>query len=77
MQTKSSTPHDVEQILYVKTVAWSNCFGIIIYRAIIALSLKLGMNASDLKLITSILVVIIIYLKLKKESLKKGGVVNA
>ncbi len=51
--------------------------GTVIYRAIIALSLKLGMNASDLKLITSILVVIIIYLKLKKESLKKGGVVNA
>ena len=46
--------------------------GTVIYRAIIALSLKLGMNASDLKLITSILVVIIIYLKLKKESLKKG-----
>jgi len=51
--------------------------GTVIYRAIIALSLKLGMNASDLKLITSILIVIIIYLKLKKESLKKGGVVNA
>ncbi|STO30980.1 ribose ABC transporter permease protein [Fusobacterium necrogenes] len=51
--------------------------GTVIYRAIIALSLKLGMTASDLKLITSILVVIIIYLKLKKESLKKGGVVNA
>lgn len=51
--------------------------GTLIYRAIIALSLKLGMNASDLKLITSILVVIIIYLKIKKESLRKGGVVNA
>lgn len=51
--------------------------GTVIYRAIIALSLKLGMNATDLKLITSVLVVIIIYLKVKKESLKKGGVVNA
>lgn len=52
--------------------------GAIIYRAIIALSLKFGMNASDLKLITSVLVVVIIYLKIKKESLKKrGGVVNA
>lgn len=51
--------------------------GTVIYKTIIALSLKLGMNASDLKLITSILVVIIIYLKIKKESLKKGGVVNA
>ncbi len=51
--------------------------GTVIYRAIIALSLKLGMNASDLKLITSILVVIIIYLKIKKDSLRRGGVVNA
>lgn len=46
--------------------------GTILYKIIIALSLKLGMNASDLKLITSILVVIIIYLKVKKDSLKKG-----
>ena len=51
--------------------------GTILYKIIIALSLKLGMNASDLKLITSILVVIIIYLKVKKDSLKKGGVANA
>ena len=51
-------------------------FGTIIYRTIIALSLKVGMNASDLKLITSALVVIIIFLKEKKHLLK-GGVVNA
>ena len=51
--------------------------GTVIYKFIIASSLKLGMNASDLKLITSILVVGIIYLKIKKDSLKKGGVVNA
>lgn len=50
--------------------------GTIIYRTIIALSLKVGMNASDLKLITSALVVIIIFLKEKKHLLK-GGVVNA
>lgn len=50
--------------------------GTIIYRIIIALSLKLGMNASDLKLVTSILVIIIIYLKVTKESLK-GGKKNA
>ena len=51
-------------------------FGTIIYRTIIALSLKVGMNASDLKLITSALVVIIIFLKEKKHMLK-GGIVNA
>lgn len=43
--------------------------GTIIYRTIIAMSLKLGMNASDLKLITSILVVGIIFLKEKKSLL--------
>lgn len=51
-------------------------FGTIIYRTIIALSLKVGMNASDLKLITSALVVIIIFLKEKKHLLK-GGIINA
>ena len=51
-------------------------FGTIIYRTIIALSLKVGINASDLKLITSALVVIIIFLKEKKHLLK-GGIVNA
>lgn len=57
---------------------WMVIIGTIIYKAIISIALWIGMNASDLKLITSILVVIIIYLKLKKESLrKKRGVVNA
>lgn len=57
---------------------WMVIIGTIIYKAIISIALWIGMNASDLKLITSILVVIIIYLKLKKKSLrKKGGVVNA
>ena len=51
-------------------------FGTIIYRTIIALSLKVGMNASDLKLITSALVVIIIFLK-EKKYLLKGGIINA
>lgn len=50
--------------------------GTIIYRTIIALSLKVGMNASDLKLITSALVVVIIFLK-EKKYLLKGGIVNA
>ena len=47
--------------------------GTIIYRTIIAMSFKLGMNASDLKLITSILVVGIIFLKEKKSLLGRGG----
>lgn len=47
--------------------------GTIIYRTIIAMSLKLGMNVSDLKLITSILVVGIIFLKEKKSLLGRGG----
>ena len=47
--------------------------GTVIYRTIIAMSLKLGMNASDLKLITSILVVGIIFLKEKKSLLGRGG----
>lgn len=51
--------------------------GTIIYRAIIALSLKVGMNASDLKLITSALVVVIIFIKEKKDLFKKGGTINA
>ena len=51
--------------------------GTIIYRAIIALSLKVGMNASDLKLITSALVVVIIFIKEKKDLFKKGGIINA
>lgn len=51
--------------------------GTIIYRAIIAMSLKVGMNASDLKLITSALVVVIIFLKEKKDLFKKGGTENA
>lgn len=46
--------------------------GTVLYKTIISTALSLGMNASDLKLITSILVVIIIYLKLKKEKFKKG-----
>jgi len=39
--------------------------GTIIYRSIIALALRAGMNPSDLKLVTSALVVLIITLKLK------------
>lgn len=46
--------------------------GTIVYKGIISLALRIGMNASDLKLITSVLVVLIIYMKIKKESLKRG-----
>ena len=43
--------------------------GTVIYRAIIALALKLGMNPSDLKLVTSVLVIIIIFMKEVKDKI--------
>lgn len=52
---------------------WMVIFGTVIYKGIISTALWTGMNASDLKLITSVLVVFIIYMKLKKESFKKKG----
>ncbi|MFK4784433.1 ABC transporter permease [Fusobacterium sp. MFO224] len=50
--------------------------GTIIYKIIITLALKIGFNASDLKLISSIIVVVILALKNNKV-LKKGGIKNA
>lgn len=47
--------------------------GTIIYRLIIVAALELGLNPSDLKLMIAILVVVIIYLKMKKDMLVKGG----
>lgn len=42
--------------------------GSILYRAVLALTLSLGMDASDLKLITTIIVLIILWLqKLKNK----------
>ena len=57
---------------------WMVIIGTILYKGIISVALWIGMNASDLKLITSILVILVIYMKIKKESLrKKGGVIHA
>ncbi|MDR3259293.1 MAG: ABC transporter permease [Fusobacteriaceae bacterium] len=42
--------------------------GTLIYRSIIATALKIGMNPSDLKLVTSVLVIAIIFVKEKKDS---------
>lgn len=50
--------------------------GTIIYKIIITLALKIGFNASDLKLISAIIVVAILALKNNKV-LKKGGIKNA
>jgi putative ABC transport system permease protein len=46
--------------------------GTLIYRAIIAVALKIGMNPSDLKLVTSALVIAIIFLKDRKDAIEKG-----
>lgn len=57
---------------------WMVIIGTILYKGIISVALWIGMNASDLKLITSILVILVIYMKIKKESLRrKGGVIHA
>ncbi|MFA6708912.1 MAG: ABC transporter permease [Fusobacterium sp.] len=50
--------------------------GTIIYKIIITLALKIGFNASDLKLISAIIVVVILALK-NNKMLKKGGIKNA
>lgn len=50
--------------------------GTIIYKVIITLALKIGFNASDLKLISAIIVVVILALK-NNKMLKKGGIKNA
>ncbi|MDR1835797.1 MAG: ABC transporter permease [Fusobacteriaceae bacterium] len=57
------------RIVAITTVA---VIGTLIYRAIIATALKIGMNPSDLKLVTSALVVGIIFLKDRKEAIEKG-----
>lgn len=44
--------------------------GSIFYRGVIAITLSLGMNASDLKLITSIIVITVLWIRHQKE---KGG----
>ena len=44
--------------------------GSIFYRGVIAITLSLGMNASDLKMITSIIVIVVLWLRYQKD---KGG----
>lgn len=44
--------------------------GSIFYRGVIAITLSLGMNASDLKMITSIIVIIVLWIRHQKD---KGG----
>ncbi|MBQ3436994.1 MAG: ABC transporter permease [Fusobacterium sp.] len=44
--------------------------GSIFYRGVIAITLSLGMNASDLKLITSVIVITVLWIRHQKE---KGG----
>ncbi len=44
--------------------------GSIFYRGVIAITLSLGMNASDLKMITSIIVIVVLWIRHQKD---KGG----
>ena len=45
--------------------------GSILYRGVIALTLSMGMDASDLKLITSVIVVIILWIQKQKDKRRK------
>lgn len=44
--------------------------GSLFYRGVIAITLSLGMNASDLKLITSVIVILVLWIRYQKD---KGG----
>lgn len=44
--------------------------GSVFYRGVIAVTLSLGMNASDLKLITSVIVIVVLWIRHQKD---KGG----
>lgn len=44
--------------------------GSIFYRGVIAITLSLGMNASDLKMITSVIVIVVLWIRYQKD---KGG----
>lgn len=50
--------------------------GTLIFKYVIAAALKLGMRASDLKLVTAVIVVAIMALKEKKKGLKRGVATN-
>ena len=43
--------------------------GTIVYRSIISIALRIGLNPSDLRLVTSLIMVLMIYLKLKIEEI--------
>lgn len=45
--------------------------GSILYRGVIAVTLSMGMDASDLKLITSVIVIIILWIQKKKDKRRK------
>ena len=45
--------------------------GSILYRGVIALTLSMGMDASDLKLITSIIVIVILWIQKQKDKRRK------
>lgn len=45
--------------------------GSIIYRGVIALTLSMGMDASDLKLITSVIVILILWIQRQKDKRRK------
>ncbi len=69
-----------ERISFLKVTTLS-IFGAIIYKAAIAIVLKLGLNANDLKLMTAIIVVIALcsnsgVFKFKKKPVKEGGAVD-
>jgi putative ABC transport system permease protein len=50
--------------------------GTLIFKYVVAAALKLGMRASDLKLVTAVIVVAIMALKEKKKGLKRGVATN-
>ena len=45
--------------------------GSILYRGVIAVTLSMGMNASDLKLITSVIVIVILWIQKQKDKRRK------
>ena len=45
--------------------------GSILYRGVIAVTLSMGMDASDLKLITSVIVIIILWIQMQKDKRRK------
>lgn len=45
--------------------------GSILYRGVIAVTLSMGMDASDLKLITSVIVIVILWIQKQKDKRRK------